>query len=423
MEGRRAAAVVFLVALLARAVVLLAFDGGPSRPLEGDERDYAAVAGSLARGDGFGFDVHGFTRGGVLVDKRLVAFRAPLLPLLLAPAHLASDGDPAVLRWMCVLLGAMAAPLAAVCAARLGGWRAAWIAGGLVSLWPSHAWLSARVLSEPLDSVLLLAAADLLLRRRPFAGGAALGLALLCRPGGLLAALLATIAAVSVEERGRRVRTTFAILGAVAVLLAPWALRNRAEFGQPLLATTSGLTLLGGNCDAALEAEHPGKWMPPEVAWRGHGAPDLGPFGWSWLDEAESSARFSEKAREWVAADPLRAAKLAAWKVVRFVDPDTRSGKEDAGRKALLGWLSWGPALLLVAVALARGRQLREPEWRLAIAFLAGHLAVAIVTYGDARMRAPVEPALLALLVAPLLADGVAKWISRRDAVTVAPSP
>jgi hypothetical protein len=417
--GTRGAAAVLLLALLARSVVLLAFDGGPSRPLEGDERGYAAVAGSLARGEGFAMTVEGTTERGVAVVRRLLAFRAPLLPLVLAPVHGLTGGDPAALRWACVLLGALAAPLAFSAARRLGGERAARIAGVAVALWPAHAWLSARVLSEPLDSVLLLAGADLLLRKRWAAGGGALGLAVLCRPGGLAAAVLAAAAGASAAERGVRLRAAVVSLVAMAAVVAPWVVRNHREFGRPLLVTSAGVTLLGGNCAAALEREHPGKWVPPGEAWRGPDAPDLGMYGWTSRDEAESDRRFAEEAGAWASAHPGDAALLAGWKVVRLLDPDTRSSREDAGTRAIAGWLSWGPAFLLVAAALWGGRRLREPEWRVALALLAGHLLAAAVAHGDARMRAPIEPALLALLAAPWLADRVSKWTAGRAPDTV----
>jgi hypothetical protein len=418
---RRGAAVVLLLAILARAAVLLAFGGGPSRPLEGDERGYAAVAGSLARGEGAGFTIEGRTTGGVFVEKRLLAIRAPLQPMVLAPVHLAADGSPAALRWACALLGALAAPLAFAAAGRLGGSRAAWIAGVAVALWPSHCWLSARVLSEPLDSVLLLAGADLLLRHRPLAGGGTLGLAILCRPGGILAAALAAAAGGLAETKGRRTGPLLLAFLAMAAVVAPWVLRNQRVLGAPVLVTTTGVTLLGGNCAAALEAEHPGKWVPPERAWTGLGAPDLGMYGWSTTGEAESSDRFEAKAREWAAENPGGWLALKGWKIVRFLDPDTRSGQDDAALKSVAGWLSWGPALLLLAAALWAGRKLREPEWRIALALLAGHLLAAALAYGDARMRAPVEPVLLAFLVAPFAAEGISKWLSGRPAATVEP--
>jgi hypothetical protein len=405
MGLRRAAVLAFLLALLARAALLLFADGGPSRPLEGDERGYAAAAGSLARGEGFGFTVTGLTPGGLLVERRLEAFRAPLLPAVLAPVHGVADGDPAALRAACALLGSLAAPLALLVAARLGGPRAGWLAGAAVALWPSHAWLSVRVLSEPLDSILLLAGADLLLRAKPLAGGAALGLAVLCRPAGLPAALLAAGAAAIAAEPGRRARPLLLALLGIAAAVLPWVVRNQRVLGEPLLATTSGVTLLGGNCEAALAAEHPGKWVPPERAWPGPDGPDMGMYGWSRLGEAASSARFAERAREWAAANPGDAARLAGWKAVRFLDPDTRSERADAGWKALLGWLSWGPLLLALLLAFAGEARRREPEALLAAAFLLGHLAAAVIAYGDARARAPVEPALIALLAAPFVAN------------------
>jgi hypothetical protein len=440
----KGAAVVLLLALLARAAVVLAFDGGPSRPLEGDERGYAAVAGSLARGEGFGFDIVGFTPGGVLEERRLLAFRAPLLPAVLAPVHFVSGGSPAALRWACVLLGALAAPLAFGVAERITGRRAAWYAGVAVALWPSHAWLSARVLSEPLDSVLLLAGADLLVRKRWIPGGAAFGLAVLCRPGGLIASFLAVFEGACSEERGRRLRPFLISLLAMAAVVTPWVVRNQKVLGRPLLVTSTGVTLYGGNCRAALEHEFPGKWVTPEMAreWPDPGLdestsrellrrgdqsvklfarpdPDLGMYGWSYLDEERSDARFSSLAWGFIERSPADAARLALWKVVRFLDPDTHSDKGDSRLKSILGWISWGPALLLVLLALWKGRRLKEPEWRLGLALLLGHLLAAVIAYGDARMRAPIEPALLALLAAPFLADEVSKWTGRWDAARV----
>jgi len=416
----RGAAVAFALALAARGALLLGTGDGPGRPLEGDERGYAAVAGSLARGEGAGFTVEGRTAGGLLVERRLEAFRAPLLPALLAPVRLAAGEDPAALRWACVALGALAAPLGFAVASRLGGVRAGWIAGLAIALWPSQAWLSARVLSEPLDALLLLAGADLVARHRPIAGGAVLGLAVLCRPGGLLPVALAAGAAAISGEPGRRLRPLLLSLAAVAAVVAPWVLRNASAVGAPVLATTSGVTLLGGNCEAALAADPPGKWVPPERAWPGPDGPDMGMYGWSHLGEAESSARFAARAREWVAAHPGEAAALAGWKVLRFLDPDPRSGKEDAGWKAPLGWLSWAPLLLAVLLALAGPARRAEPEARVAVALLLGHLAIAVAAYGDARARAPLEPALIALLAAPFLA-GARIGAGGRPAGTLSP--
>jgi len=418
MRRTPAALAVFLLAVAARGALLLA--AGPGSRLVEDEREYAAVAGSLARGEGFGFDAAGLAAGGAEVRARLVAFRAPLLPLVLAPVHALTGGSPAALRTLSCLVGALAAPLALGLALRAGaGPRAAAAAGVAVALWPSHAWLSVRVLSEGLDSVLLLAAADLLIRRRHAAAGAALGLAVLCRPGGLPSVALVAAVVPFLAAPGVRLRAAATVLFAAAAVVAPWALRNASVLGRPVLVTSSGVTMLGGNCDASLVSDFPGKWRPPSEAWTGAGAPDLGMYGWSALGEDASDARFAAAAREWAASDPGRAARLAGWKAVRFLDPDQHSEKPDARWKALLGWISWGPALLVVAAALAAGCRARGPAWWIAAAMLAGHLATALVAYGDARARAPVEPVLLALLAAPFVGARVAKWTGRGDEATV----
>ncbi len=411
--------------------MLFAFDGGAGRPLEGDERGYAGVAGSLAAGDGYKFRP---SVGGAPLAQPLYAFRAPLLPMILAPVHSVTGGHPAVLRWACAVLGALAAPLAFAVAARIGGTAAGGIAGLAVALWPSHVWLSTRVLSEPLDSVVLLAAADLLLRRKFAIGGGALGLAVLCRPGGLIAAALAGTVSGRAEEKGRRLGASGMAVAMAVLVVTPWVVRNWRAFGRPLLVTSAGVTLFGGNCPAALEHENPGRWVEPRRAWKSivnpttppssltllvSEPPNLGMYGWSGLGEAKSDEMFADMASAWVLDNAEGAARLACWKVVRFLDPDQHSEKGDSRLKSILGWITWGPVLLLVAAALVLGAFTRPPEWWMAAALLGGHLATTVITYGDARMRAPIEPALLALLVAPLLAGWHAKWTGRGAPATV----
>ncbi|MHC4924202.1 MAG: hypothetical protein ACYTG4_09015, partial [Planctomycetota bacterium] len=385
------------------------------RPLEGDERGYAAVAGSLARGEGFQVTIEGTSTLGEPISRTLHAYRAPLLPLVVAPVHALTDGSPFALRlWNC-LLGALAAPLAFLVAGRLAGCRGAWLAGLLVALWPTQAWLSARVLTEPLDAVLLLAGCDLLLRSRWRTAGLALGLAVLCRPGGLPAVVLLSGATALIAAPQERRRAAVSVLGVAALVVAPWMARNAAVVGSPVLVTTSGVTLLGGN-----HPEADGRWAPPERAWSGDDAPDLGMYGWSELDEAGSSARFRGRALRWAGENPGRFTWLMVRKAWSLVDPDHRSGRADAGRKRLIGWLSWGPLLLILAAALGRGRRWRPPHWWVAVAVFAGHLVTAVLAYGDARMRAPMIPVLISLLAVPIIATSLGWTPEARDA-TVEP--
>ncbi len=387
---------VFLLAFATRAAVLLL--AGPGAEPEGDERGYALLATSLAAGDGLQLalpdELHA-PDGRVPAPR--TSFRAPLVPLLFAP--FARGGLP-LLRWVSVLVGALGAPLLLAAAARgpLGP-RAALVAACAYALWPPAVHVSVRALSEPFAVALLLGGVIALGAARGHtaapAGGALAGLAVLARPAVLPAAVLLCLAA-----RGRR-GAALALL-ACALVVAPWAARNARLHGRPLLTTNSGVTLVGGNSAAAADATVPGKWLPPEVVYaHADDPPDLGMWGWSALGEAESDARFSADARAWAAEHPAQALRLAAAKLVRLVDPDPHSARGDAGRKALVGWLTLPPVLLLALLGAWRARGAVRP-WTPWLALLAGTVVTVVVFYGDTRMRAPADPALLALAAAGL---------------------
>jgi hypothetical protein len=111
-------------------------------------------------------------------------------------------------------------------------------------------------------------------------------------------------------------------------------------------------------------------------------------WGWSKLSEEASDRRFAADALRWVGEKPGAAAKLACWKVVRLFDPDPHSGKDDATSKAIVGWLTLCPVLLL---AIYGARQADRVWWLL----LAGTVLTALIFYGDTRMRTCADPALL----------------------------
>lgn len=386
----------FGLALAARAALAVwSGIGGP--PVE-DERGYVLVAGSLAEGRGFELPVPGDAA------PPRTSFRAPLVPLLFAPVA-ALGGGAAAMRIASIVLGAAGAPLLYLAARRTAlGERAVWAAAAY-ALWPPALHGSVRALSEPASQALLLGGIAALVAGGPrsgWAAGALASLAVLARPAALVPAALLVFAA------GPR-RRVLAFAAAFLVVLAPWVARNWALHGRPLLTTNSGVTLLGGNCDAAWEADPPGKWVPPERAWRGPDPPDLGMWGWSGLTEEASDRRFAAAALDFVEADPGRAAGLAASKLLRVVDPDPHSGKPDARSKALVGWFTLAPVLLLAAIGAASPRP--GAVWWL---LLAGTAATAVLFYGDTRMRTAADPALLVLA-----AHGVARVARRRAAGNV----
>jgi hypothetical protein len=390
----------FLLILVAAAVVRagVALWLGLHGPVVGDERGYVLLAESLAAGDGFRLPVPAdvLAAAGVPGDSPLRAFRGPLVPLSLAPLSLLGAGLTAM-RVMTLLVGAVGAALLYLASRRLVGERAACAAGLVYALWPPHVFVSVHVLSEPLSTALLLVAVMLAGHARGEGGGRAaalagfvVGLSVLARPAVLLPAVL-----LAPATGGRR-RAALLLLG-LAAALAPWGVRNQVLLGSPALTTNSGVTLVGANSAAAATATPLGKWLPPdEVYARSEDPPDLGMWGWSRHGEVASNRRFASDALTWIRTHPGDAAKLAVWKVARLFDPDPRSRKPDAGRKALIGWLTLTPVLLLAVAGAASLR--RSPSgWQPWLALVAGTVLTAVVFYGDTRMRTAADPTLLLL--------------------------
>ncbi len=385
---------VLAIALLARA----AATGlrGFSRPPAADEKGYAGYAGSLAAGRGFRLDLD-LKRGGETVAISRLASRPPLYPAALAGWSLLAGGSPAAGRALSVLLGTAGVLALFLLARAAAGERAALLAALLYALYPSAVYASGEMLSEPAAILLLLLHAAALVRGRGLLAGLALGLAILARPAGAVLLPVAWLAvAVGPAFAGRRrLLSAAAVTVAALAVVLPWMARNEARLGRWIIASNSGVTFAGGNCDAALRDRWPGKWHRPEEAIVSD-PPDLGYHGWSGLGEAESDREFLRRGLSWIREHPERFATLLLFKTVRFGDPDQHSGQPDRGLKAWAGWLSWPPVLLLALWGARRTRR-RWRELAPVGGLIAGHLVVALVFYGDARMRMPAEPAFLLL--------------------------
>lgn len=383
-----------LLFLLAFAVRIGAglWTGMSREPVE-DERGYVDYAGSV-----FGDPIKAVDFSTPDAEYRIwrdyrdgtrgcycrVSFRSPVVPALFAPVALVGGG----VRWMRVvamLFGALGPPLLflALRNSRLGD-RAWWPAAAL-ALWPPATYVSIRALSEAPSQAFLLGAVALLVSEKKRAAGwagALAGLAVLARPSALIPAGLLAFAAGSV-------RRALVFLLVFAVVVDVWVARNWHLHGRPMLTSNSGVTLVGGNSRAAADAEHPGKWVKPELVYgKSDDPPDLGMWGWSSMNEEASDARFTKDAMTFVRENPGDAMTLCFWKVVRLFDPDPHSGKDDATSKALVGWLTLTPVLVLAVIGARRSERV---WWML----LAGTVVTAVIFYGDTRMRTCADPALL----------------------------
>ncbi len=388
MRLRRDLLIVTAAALVVR-VALAAIAGIDGPPVE-DERGYVLLAHSLL--DDFSLrlpvpdDV--MTQAGLGGKRYLHGFRAPLLPLVGAIL----GGSAIALRVLSLVAGTLSAPVLLLSLRHRVPRRTAFLAALAYAVWPPFAYLSVRALTEPIGMLLLLSSVLVSVRgtttRDAVGAGVLAGLSVLARP-----ALLVPACALALALGRRRRAAVFLLL--LLVTLSPWIVRNALWLHRPLLTTNSGVTLVGANSEAAASAAHPGKWVAPSVAYaQSDDPPDLGMYGWSSLGEERSNSRFTGDALRWVRENPGQAAVLAAWKMVRLVDPDPRSSKPDARTKALIGWLTLGPVLLL---ALAGSRATWRERRRLApwLALAGGTILTAVIFYGDTRMRTAADPALL----------------------------
>jgi hypothetical protein len=388
---RLALASIILGAILVRLALML---GGLGRLDDPDH--YLTLARSLAEGRGFA------------LDGRSTAYRPPLYPIMLAPL-VAIFPRPAHPR---VALGVGTVFLIYQAAQRLGlSPIRSLAAAAVVAFDPVLVAQSRAVMTETPAAFLVastLAAVSLAGWKAPVLGGIGFGLASLCRPSLLPAAILAGLLGLVVGPGSGRVRVArVGLLGlATVAVLFPWAWRNERIFGEQVWTTThGGYTLALANNPVYYSEVLDG---PPGAVWSG-------PNQAAWFDEVgRSTAGMTEP----------EADRLLRWQALRML----RDRPRDFFRAALArlgrfwglapsgavypGWLRlasavWtAPLWLFLLMGLANRATWRwpgvvAPSILMALTFV--HLAY----WTDLRMRAPIVPAIA--LISASAAPG--QWI------------
>jgi len=261
MDAPRARRLI-LIAVVAGLLLRLAFGFGywTGKPLTHDEREYLALAQSLAEGRGLHYPPDHATGTAQQFG------RAPGYPVFLAAigAGAPADATPARVKIAQSALGAVTVWMIAIIALNAAGPRAGAIAGGLAALYPPLVWIPSYVLSEALFMPLALGCVMLLASARARAdaehsprGGGALtvaagllaGVAILVRPGMVF--FLPIVAAWFLWRR--RWSLALAVCVSAMVVVAPWTLRNAREYGRFVpVATEGGITFWTGNHPLAI---------------------------------------------------------------------------------------------------------------------------------------------------------------------------
>lgn len=432
-----------------------------SADLSQDPDGYWGLAERLAQGAGF-----------VTPDGKATAFRPPLYPLILAAFVATGPVGVVVLH---TLLGLLAVLGTYWLGRRLGDERMALCAAGFVAVDPLLVRYSPQVMTETLCATLaVLATAGLYLERRAarpayfpetdfslrrtfsqqnrgmlrwialaWGLGIILGLSVLARPTfWIWIALLMVDALVRGtgfwwnRRPGGTVRATAPSTGVgrnwtlllplalgLAMLVAPWALRNAKAIGEYKLTTThGGYTLLLGNNAVfwreVVESEERKAWSGESLSrWQTGLEAELREAGIDPRDELARDAWMQQRAEKNIRADSRAFLRACYFRLTRLWGL-LPMGPEEAGmvlsaRSALGAYYVMVFLLAAIGVWMWLRREVtvhwaiwgdsaEDVTWRsllwLALAFTAVHS----VYWTDTRMRAP-----LAVAVGLFAARGV----------------
>ena len=393
LDARRARRVIAAAAAVGLGLRLLfGIVYWTGKPLTHDEREYLALATSVAEG-----------RGLVYEDTFEVGTgqqfgRAPGYPLFLAAVGAGQGPSPSTpLRVKVVqsVVGALGVWLIGMIALRAGGPAAGVTASAIAAIYPPLVVLPSYVLSESIYSaaglgavLLLQATADSAEDRigLAIAAGVLAGAAALIRPAMLFFLPLAWLWLVA----RRRVVLATVLAASVATVIVPWTARNYRVYGRfVLIASEGGITFWTGNHPLAIGegdlAANP-RIKTAELEFRS-AHPGLSP------DQLEPL--YYRAATAYIAEHPLWFATLIVRKAFYTVVP---AGPSYALHSTRYRAASVVPYLLLLPFAAAGGRWLwRGPHRPTALILLAGSaVLVCLVFFPQERFRIPViDPTLI----------------------------
>jgi 4-amino-4-deoxy-L-arabinose transferase-like glycosyltransferase len=383
-------------------------------PLPDDDAfRYHFSARSLAEGAGY---VH--------LNGAPTAFWPPGYPLLLAAAYRVFGTSIEVAQLLNVALGAATVWLVYLIGRRTLGEQPAAVGAALVAAFPSLIFFTAVTLSEIAFTFFALAGVYLLILEaqspnpRPamrllVAAGLVLGFASLVRGQALLLPLVLLPFWLRSGAKTAALERVIAVAFGIALIVAPWTVRNAVQLGAPvLISTNAGVDF-----------------------WIGHNESAPGDFGASGGErlvlrypELSSVARevhvnnegFREGI-EYAITHPREELVLPLKKLfwLYYSDEEALKWNEGHGGQSFLdgrvraGLLTLSNvyyfAVLVLAFAGARLWLSRRPGPLLLVSLVLYWTFVHLVFFGDPRFHAPMVP-VIALLAAPAL---VALWSGR----------
>lgn len=368
---------------------------------EADPITYDQIARNIAAGRGFSGASFYYPPGSDVPT----AFWDALYPYFLATIYTVAGHSIATVRVAQALLGALAVWLTCWIGDRLAGRRVGLTAAAVSAFYPFFIYYAAQLLTETLFMALMLGvfAAALKAERAPRVPwhallGVLVGLASLCRAEAFYVglALVAWSAWRAGADVPGRLRMAAAGLICVALVMAPWVVRNQLTFGAPILTTTK----LGYNL---YKYYHP--TMTADQTVRTVPFPDL-----EGLSEPQREKVMRDAAIGFMAADPARTAWFMLNKLALLFKLTPSNDVNQ--RYALVSLLSYGALLPFMAAGLLLAIR-RGGQW----APLAGYVLFSVATkaavFAGIRLRMQIEPFLI-LLAALALATLTRRLLPQR---------
>jgi 4-amino-4-deoxy-L-arabinose transferase-like glycosyltransferase len=401
-QSRTAFTLIFILAVMLRLYAVIHFPVEPAS----DAADYHRLATSIATSHGY-----------VARNGSPTAWRPPGYPFFLAGIYSVAGISVFTACMVQALLGGLTV-LALMCLAMAILDRKAAIVGGVMAaLYPGLIYPSRLLLSENLAIPLLLLSICIAVRVArsdsswaPALLGALLGLSVLTRGANMIAAALLLGATLLTKWRAfgiaSAVKCVFPSALAVAIILAPWVVRNYAVFHRLApLSTQEGIGLYASYWPPRKGSKLIWGTVPREEDPVVAAAARTG-------DELNASEYLKRETINRLRAEPLYFFRLWPSKLIILLAPfDWEIFPHSAGASRSF---NWGYVFILLPAALGALIICRKPmpqTWAL-IPLPAAVLIQSLIFYGSPRFRLIAEP--IALIAAAIGTLEIFEFTKRR---------